>query len=443
MDYLENSEKYQRRNYMSGLVIVGAQWGDEGKGKLTDYLTHQADMVVRYQGGNNAGHTVIIGENEFKLHLIPSGIFYKDKLAIIGNGVVVNPKALLDEIQYLKDKQVTVDNLRISDRAHIVFPYHIEIDRLKEEKRGEAKIGTTIKGIGPCYMDKFERIGIRMCDYYNKALFEEKLRKNIQDKNEYIVKMHGGQALDEDQIVRDYLTYMEAIKPFIMETSEIVEEAIVKGQKVLFEGAQGMLLDIDYGTYPYVTSSHPIAAGVPIGAGVSTFAVSKVLGIVKAYTTRVGKGPFTTELEDATGEALREKGHEYGVTTGRARRCGWLDVVMLKYSTRINGFTSFALTKLDTLAGFEKVKICVAYEKDGVQTTNFPASLELLKDYKPVYIEMDGWTDAEMEGVLTYDALPANAKAYIEKIEELTKVPVHIVSVGPKRDQTIFRSEVF
>lgn len=428
---------------MSGLVIVGAQWGDEGKGKLTDYMTSQADMVVRYQGGNNAGHTVIIGENEFKLHLIPSGIFYSEKLAIIGNGVVVNPKALLEEIEYLKEKNISVNNLRISDRAHIVFPYHIEIDRLKEEKRGETKIGTTIKGIGPCYMDKFERIGIRMCDYYNKALFEAKLRKNICDKNEYIVKMHDGEPLDENQIVTDYMNYMEAIKPFIMETSEIVEKSIKNEEKVLFEGAQGMFLDIDYGTYPYVTSSHPIAAGVPIGAGVSTFAVTKVLGIVKAYTTRVGKGPFPTELENETGEALRAKGHEYGVTTGRARRCGWLDTVMLKYSNRINGFTAFALTKLDTLAGFETVKICVAYEKDGVRVENFPASLELLEEYKPVYIDMPGWTDAEMEGVSTYEDLPLNARLYVEKIEELLEVPVSIVSVGPKRDQTIFRAEVF
>lgn len=428
---------------MSGLVVVGSQWGDEGKGKMTDYLTGQADMVVRYQGGNNAGHTVIIGENTYKLHLIPSGIFDTEKLAIIGNGVVVNPKALLDEIAYLKERNISVENLRISDRAHIIMPYHMKLDELKEAKRGASKIGTTHKGIGPCYIDKVERSGIRMCDYYTPALFEEKLRANIKAKNELIVNVYKAEALDEDQIVKEYMGYMEEIKPFIMETSILIDNASKAGKKILFEGAQGTFLDIDYGTYPYVTSSHPISSGVAIGAGVNPFALNKVVGIIKAYTTRVGKGPFPTELLDETGEMLREKGHEFGVTTGRARRCGWLDIVMMKYSHRVNGFTSFALTKLDTLGGFDPIKICVGYEKDGEQIDNFPASLAQLAEYKPVYIEMPGWTDEEMEGVETYEALPQNAKDYIEKIEELTEVPVDIVSVGPKRSETIIRKDVF
>jgi len=428
---------------MSGLVVVGSQWGDEGKGKMTDYLTKQADMVVRYQGGNNAGHTVIIGENTYKLHLIPSGIFDQEKLAIIGNGVVVNPKALLEEIAYLKERNISTDNLRISDRAHIIMPYHIELDRLKEERRGETKIGTTIKGIGPCYIDKVERSGIRMCDFYTPEIFEEKLRANIQSKNDVIVHVYGGNPLDEEAVVKEYMDYMEQIKKYIMETSIIIDRAAKEGKKILFEGAQGTFLDIDYGTYPFVTSSHPISSGVAIGAGVSPFALQKVVGIVKAYTTRVGKGPFPTELHDDLGEELREKGHEYGVTTGRARRCGWLDLVMMAYSHRVNGFTSFALTKLDTLSGFKTLKICVAYERNGEILDNFPASLEHLAECRPVYTELPGWTEEEMAGVDTYEALPENARKYVEKIEELTGVPIDIVSVGPKRTETIIRKNVF
>ncbi|WP_427340665.1 adenylosuccinate synthase [Caloranaerobacter sp. DY30410] len=428
---------------MNTLVILGAQWGDEGKGKITDFLSEKADIVVRYQGGDNAGHTVEIGEKQFKLHLIPSGIFYEEKVCVIGNGVVVNPKSLLEEIKYLNDRGIKTDNLRISDRAHIIFPYHIKLDELEEKKRGKSKIGTTIKGIGPCYRDKVERNGIRMCDIFYKDILEEKLRRNIKEKNEIIEKLYGERGLDEDSIVTEYMDYLEKIKKYVVDTSVLLNEAIENGKKILFEGAQGTLLDIDFGTYPYVTSSHPISGGVTVGTGISFFGINEVLGVVKAYTTRVGKGPFPTELFDETGDMIREKGHEYGTTTGRPRRCGWLDTVMLRYSARINGLTSIAITKLDTLGGFEKIKICTAYELDGKVIKDFPSSLETLKRCKPIYEVLDGWKEEEIKNVRTFDDLPENAKKYISKIEELTGVKVKLVSIGPNRDATILRENIF
>lgn len=428
---------------MNTLVILGAQWGDEGKGKITDFLSEKADIVVRYQGGDNAGHTVEIGEKQFKLHLIPSGIFYEEKVCVIGNGVVVNPKSLLEEIKYLNDRGIKTDNLRISDRAHIILPYHIKLDELEEKKRGKSKIGTTIKGIGPCYRDKVERNGIRMCDIFYKDILEEKLRKNIKEKNEIIEKLYGESGFDEDSIVTEYMNYLEKIKKYVVDTSVLLNEAIENGKKILFEGAQGTLLDIDFGTYPYVTSSHPISGGVTVGTGISPFGIKEVLGVVKAYTTRVGKGPFPTELFDETGDLIREKGYEYGTTTGRPRRCGWLDTVMLRYSARINGLTSIAITKLDTLGGFEKLKICTAYELDGKVVKDFPSSLETLKRCKPIYEVLDGWNEEEIENVKTFDELPENAKKYISKIEELTRVKVKLVSIGPNRNATILREDIF
>lgn len=435
--------KNKGEDFVSATVVLGAQWGDEGKGKITDYLSKKADLVVRYQGGDNAGHTVEIGDQQYKLHLIPSGILYGNKVCVIGNGVVVNPKSLLKEIKYLNDRGIDTDGLRISDRAHIILPYHIELDRLQEERRGKSKIGTTVKGIGPCYKDKVERSGLRLCDIFYKESFEQKLRANIKAKNEIIVKLYDAEALNEDEIVSEYMNYFEEVKKYVVDTTALLNKAIEDDKKVLFEGAQGTLLDIDFGTYPYLTSSHPTTGGVSIGTGVSPFALNGAIGVVKAYTTRVGKGPFPAELFDEMGDLIREKGHEYGTTTGRSRRCGWLDVVMLRYSAKLNGLTSLVVTKLDTLAGIEKLKICTGYKLDGKMVSDFPASLETLARCKPVYEEVDGWAEDEMKNIETYEQLPENAKKYIKRIEELVGVNVDIASIGPKRSETLIRKEVF
>lgn len=428
---------------MSTLVVLGAQWGDEGKGKVTDYLSEKADVVVRYQGGDNAGHTVEIEDKKYKLHLIPSGIFYGEKTSVIGNGVVVNPKSLLKEIKYLNDLGVTTDNLKISDRAHIIFPYHLKLDELEEARRGKKKIGTTVKGIGPCYKDKVERSGIRICDMYYTEYFEERLRNNIKAKNEIIQKIYESEPLDEDAIVNEYLEYAKQLKSHVDNTTAFVSKSVKNGKKVLFEGAQGTLLDIDYGTYPFLTSSHPISGGVAIGSGISPFDLKKALGVVKAYTTRVGKGPFPTELFDETGDWIRDRGFEYGTTTGRARRCGWLDTVMLNYSCAINGFTGIALTKLDTLSDLEEIKICTKYKRGDSYVEDFPASLQALAECEPVYETMPGWKLEEIEGAKSYDELPENAKNYVARIEELINTKIQLVSVGPKRNETFIREEIF
>lgn len=421
-----------------GLVVIGAQWGDEGKGKITDFLAETADVVVRYQGGNNAGHTVIANDKKYKLHLIPSGILYDEKLCIIGNGVVIDPKALLDEIEYLENEGVKVNpsKLLISDRAHVIMPYHKLIDALSEKQRGSKDIGTTGKGIGPCYTDKHERTGIRICDLLNKEVFAEKLKTNLENKNRLISEIYGNEKLSFDEIYNSYLQYAERLRSFITDTSYILYEKIKENKRVLFEGAQGTLLDIDYGTYPYVTSSHPISGGVCIGAGVGPTMIDRVVGVCKAYTTRVGKGPFPTELFDEIGELIREKGFEYGTTTGRARRCGWLDLVILKYAVRISGLTSIAITKIDTLAGIDKIKVCTGYELDGKVIDYFPASLEDLARCKPIYKEFDGWDDS-IQNAKTYEDLPQNAKEYLKFIEDFTGVRISIVSVGPERENTI------
>jgi len=421
---------------MSTLVIVGTQWGDEGKGKITDYLAEKADVVVRYQGGNNAGHTVEKEGIQYKLHLIPSGILYSEKICIIGNGVVIDPASLIEEIDNLQKQGISVDNLKISDRAHIVFPYHIKQDELEEISKGKNDLGTTKRGIGPCYMDKSERIGIRVCDLLKPKVFEEKLRRNVEKKNKLFKELYGAEGFDFEEMYRKYLEYAEKIKPFVTDTTVLLYDLIKSGKKVLFEGAQGTLLDLDLGTYPYVTASHPIAGGVTVGAGIGPTMIDEVIGVVKAYTTRVGKGPFPTELFDENGEFLREKGHEYGTTTGRARRCGWLDAVILKYSVRVSGITHFALTKLDTLTGLKKIKICRGYKFNGRIITDFPASLEDLAQCEPVYEEFDGWEE-DIQGAKTFDDLPYNAQKYIRRIEELIGIKAAIISVGPERNQTI------
>lgn len=423
---------------MSAFIVLGAQWGDEGKGKMTDYLAEEADVVVRFQGGNNAGHTVEVGDRQYKLHLIPSGILYDNKLNVIGNGVVVDPKALFEEIGYLEKEgvKVTPEKLIISDRAHLIMPYHRVLDILKEKARGKNDIGTTGKGIGPCYTDKFERCGIRVCDLLHEDVFEEKLRENIKMKNEYITKVLGGEALDAEEILVQYKQYAEKIGPFVKDTSVKVYDSIKEDKTVLFEGAQGMLLDIDHGTYPYVTSSNTTAGGVSNGIGVGPNMITNAVGITKAYTTRVGKGPFLTELENETGEWIRTKGHEYGVTTGRSRRCGWLDLVIVKSAVRVSGLTSLAVTKIDTLAGLDKLKVCVGYKFNGEIIDYFPASLEDLAKCEPVYEEFDGWDDSVADA-RSYDEIPENAKKYLERISEFTGTRISIVSVGPKRDQTM------
>lgn len=423
---------------MSAFIVLGAQWGDEGKGKMTDYLAEGANVVVRYQGGNNAGHTVEVGEKQYKLHLIPSGILHDEKLNVIGNGVVVDPKAFFTEIDYLKEEgvKVTPEKLIVSDRAHVIMPYHKVLDKLKEKARGKNDIGTTGKGIGPCYTDKFERCGIRVCDLIDKEVFKEKLKDNIEMKNKYIVNVLGGEPLSFEEIYEEYSNYGEELKPFVKDTSVRVYNEIKEDKTVLFEGAQGMLLDIDYGTYPYVTSSNTTAGGVANGVGIGPNMITNAVGIAKAYTTRVGKGPFPTELEDETGEWIREKGHEYGVTTGRSRRCGWLDIVILKASVRVSGLTSLAVTKIDTLAGLEKVKMCVGYKFNDEIIDYFPASLEDLAKCEPIYEEFDGW-DESVANARSYEELHPNARKYLERIEELTDTRISIVSVGPRRDQTM------
>lgn len=426
---------------MAGLAVFGSQWGDEGKGRFVDLLAEQADYVIRYQGGNNAGHTVYANGVEYKLRTVPSGVI-SGKVCLIGNGVVLDPADFIDELNYLKDKGLIIKDLYISDRAHLIMPYHRELDRLKEAKLGSLKIGTTCKGIGPCYTDKAARVGLRVCDLMDKEVFATKLKKVLCDKNDEIVKLYGGEPLSYEKIYEEYMGYAEILRPMVANTAVMADEALKAGKKLMFEGAQGMLLDIDLGTYPYVTSSHPSAAGVPAGIGLGPQCVSRVLAIVKAYTTRVGEGPFVTELLDETGEAIREKGHEYGVRTGRARRCGWLDLVVLKHSIRSSGITDFALSRMDTLGGFDTVKICTGYEYEGKVVNDYPASLTELSKMKPIYTEFKGWTD-DLSDIRSYDELPEEAKTYVKFIEDNTGVPVSMIGVGPEREQCIMRRPVF
>ena len=427
---------------MPGLVVAGAQWGDEGKGRFVDYLASFADMVIRYQGGNNAGHTVVSGNKEYKLHLIPSGILYENKPCLIGNGVVIDPKSLFEEIDSLNERGVKTDNLFVSLRAHIVMPYHILLDGLSERDLGEGGIGTTQKGIGPCYTDKTARKGIRVCDLINEKEFASLLKKNVDEKNQQIVSVYREKPLNYDEIYKEYSQYAVRLKKMAVDTSLIAYKYLEDDKKLLFEGAQGMLLDIDFGTYPYVTSSHPTTGGVYSGIGLGPKAISEVVGVVKAYTTRVGKGPFTTELVDGIGDVIREKGHEYGTTTGRPRRCGWLDLVIINYSKRINGLTSIALSRMDTLGGIGDVKVCVAYDIDGNITKDYPTTVIDIEKAKPVYETFAGW-DENLSHIREYDDLPKEAKRYIEFIEEYTGIPVDMIGVGPGREECIVRKTYF
>ena len=428
---------------MKTVAVVGSQWGDEGKGKVIDFLATQADVVVRGQGGNNAGHTLVVDGKKFALRLIPSGILNPNTINVIGNGIVFDPKGFFEEIEMLESNGISTKNIKISDRAHIVFPYHKELDGLAEEARGDNKIGTTKKGIGPCYMDKTERSGIRVCDLMDKEIFAKKLKLQVDAKNKLVTGVYGKEAMfDFDEIYNEFIVYAEKMRPYVEDTTVIVYDAIKANKKVLFEGAQGTLLDLDLGTYPFVTSSHPTSGGFAVGAGVGPNMIKDVVGIVKAYTTRVGEGPFVTELFDETVERIRTQGREFGTVTGRARRCGWFDAVIVKYAARVNGITSISFMLLDVLTGFDKIKICTAYKMGDKIINNFPASLEDLAKCEPVYEELDGWNE-DLTNIEKFEDLPENAKKYIARIEELIDVNIDLVSVGPNRTQTIIRRNIF
>ena len=428
---------------MSSVVVVGTQWGDEGKGKITDFLSEKAEYVARYQGGDNAGHTIQFGGETYKLHLIPSGIFSPEKLCIIGNGVVVNPKSLVTELAYLHERNITTDNLRISDRAHVILPYHIELDRLQEEAKGDKKIGTTIKGIGPAYMDKAARVGIRIADLLDREVFEERLRLNLEEKNRQFTKLYDANPMNFEEIFEEYYEYGQQIKQYVCDTSVLLNDALDNGKRVLFEGAQGVMLDIDQGTYPFVTSSNPLAGGVTIGSGVGPSKVTKVVGVCKAYTSRVGDGPFPTELFDEIGSRIREVGREYGTTTGRPRRVGWFDSVVMRHSKRVSGITNLCLNSIDVLTGLETVKICVAYRKsNGEEISHYPASLVELGQCEPVYEELPGWTE-DITGCRTLDELPIEAQNYVRRVSELVGVKISTFSVGPDRNQTNILEDVW
>ncbi|MFJ5671842.1 adenylosuccinate synthase [Bacillus safensis] len=420
---------------MSSVVVVGTQWGDEGKGKITDFLSENAEVIARYQGGNNAGHTIKFDGVTYKLHLIPSGIFYKEKTCVIGNGMVVDPKALVTELAYLHERNVSTDNLRISNRAHVILPYHLKLDEVEEERKGANKIGTTKKGIGPAYMDKAARVGIRVADLLDREVFEEKLARNLEEKNRLLEKMYDTEGFKIEDILDEYYEYGQQVKKYVVDTSVVLNDALDEGRRVLFEGAQGVMLDIDQGTYPFVTSSNPVAGGVTIGSGVGPTKIQHVVGVSKAYTTRVGDGPFPTELHDEIGDQIREVGREYGTTTGRPRRVGWFDSVVVRHACRVSGITDLSLNSIDVLTGIEKLKICVAYKLNGEITEEFPASLNELAKCEPVYEEMPGWTE-DITGVKNLSELPANARHYLERISQLTGIPLSIFSVGPDRSQT-------
>ncbi len=420
---------------MSSVVVVGTQWGDEGKGKITDFLSKKADIIARFAGGDNAGHTIKFDGETYKLHLIPSGIFYQDKISVMGNGLVINPKSLITELKGLQERGIDTSNLRISNRAHIILPYHIHQDKVEEAARGDQKIGTTCKGIGPCYQDKVARIGIRVADLLDREVFEQKLRSNTALKNRLFEKFYEVEGIPFEDIFEEYYGYGQEIARYVVDTSKILNDVLDEGGRVLFEGAQGVMLDVDQGTYPFVTSSNPVAGGVAIGAGVGPSKVSRVVGVCKAYTSRVGDGPFPTELFDEMGHHIREVGREYGTTTGRPRRVGWFDSVVVRHSRRVSGITDLALNSIDVLSGLETVKICTAYEYNGEVITEYPANLHIIEQCKPVYEELPGWSE-DITGVRSLDELPENARRYVERIVELTGINLMTFSVGPAREQT-------
>ncbi|RHW36127.1 adenylosuccinate synthase [Lysinibacillus yapensis] len=420
---------------MTSVVVVGTQWGDEGKGKITDFLSKKADIIARFSGGDNAGHTIKIGDETYKLHLIPSGIFYKEKSSVMGNGMVINPKSLVTELKGLEERGIDTSNLLISNRAQVILPYHIYQDKVDEEARGDNKIGTTCKGIGPCYQDKIARIGIRIADLLDREIFEQKLRENLEQKNRLFEKFYEVEGLKFEDIFEEYYGYGQEIAKYVTDTSKVLNDVLDEGGRVLFEGAQGVMLDVDHGTYPFVTSSNPVAGGVTTGTGIGPSQVSRVVGVCKAYTSRVGDGPFPTELFDEVGQQIREVGREYGTTTGRPRRVGWFDSVVVRHSRRVSGITDLALNSIDVLSGLETVKICTAYKYNGDIITEYPASLKVLEACEPVYEELPGWPE-DITGVRTLEELPENARKYVERVVELTGINLMTFSVGPAREQT-------
>ncbi len=425
------------------IVVLGAQWGDEGKGKIIDFLAEGAGVVVRYQGGNNAGHTVVIDGKKFALRMVPSGILHKGKKCIIGNGLVIDPKSLLEELAYLRKNGIKVGkNLLVSENTHVIFPYHNLLDTLSESKSKKGKIGTTSRGIGPAYMDKIGRTGIRMADLLNKRVLKEKLEKNLEFKNYILTRYYKVKPFNKSKLLREYTAYGQKLKHFISNTFPFIHEQVSLKKNILFEGAQGTMLDVDFGTYPYVTSSNATSGGACTGTGVGPSAINRVIGVTKAYTTRVGEGPFPSELTGPGGDLLRKKGNEYGVNTGRPRRCGWFDAVVGRYSAMVNGLTGLAVTKLDILSGIKELKICVAYRIDGKVVKDFPADMDRLARAVPVYKVMKGWTE-DLTQIRHYSKLPQNTKIYLREIEKLTGVKISILSTGPDRSQTFILGKIW
>ena len=426
---------------MPSTVLVGAQWGDEGKGKITDLIASEYDYVVRYQGGNNAGHTVIHGDKKLALHLMPSGVMYENAIPVIGNGVVVDPGVLVKEMAMLEAEGISCKNLKISCDAHVIMPYHKDLDGADEKSLGDHKIGTTKRGIGPCYQDKVARKGIRIQDLMDEKIFRLKVETALIQKNAILEKIYGLHTYTVEEICEEYLPYARILKPHMTESAQLLNDALRAGKNILFEGAQGTLLDIDHGTYPFVTSSNPNSGAACVGAGVGPQHINEVLGIIKSYTTRVGAGPFPTELNDAVGEEMQQRGHEYGTVTGRARRCGWMDLAIVNYAIRLNGITGLALMKLDILDTLPEIKICTGYKLRGEEIPYFPGRLEDLEQVEPIYETVPGW-QCDTTSCTTFDELPEAAQAFVGRVEALTGVPVKIVAVGPGREQTIIREHV-
>ena len=427
---------------MATAMVIGAQWGDEGKGKIVDYLAAKADVVVRSQGGNNAGHTVVTGGKAYPLRLMPSGIMYPGTICIVGTGVVVDPKSFLEEMEKLEAQGINAKHLQISTRAQVVFPYHIRLDEAEEMRKGSRKLGTTKNGIGPCYADKINRIGIRMCDLMDKEVFAEKLKYNVEQKNMLLEKLYGMEGFDYQQMLIDYLGYAEKLRPYVKDTNYTVQTLVREGKNVLFEGAQASMLDCDNGTYPFVTSSHPTAGGACIGAGIGPHMMQNIFGVVKAYSTRVGEGPFPTEQVNEIGDRIRDIAHEFGTVTGRPRRVGWLDARAVRYAAALNSFDYLAITRLDILDELEEIKVCVGYEYERKPVKEYPADLKFLSKVTPVYKTYKGWKE-KISAIRDYDRLPALCKEYLADISKEIGVPIGIVSVGPSREETIVVKDVF
>lgn len=431
---------------MSSVIVVGTQWGDEGKGKVVDLYAEDADAIVRFQGGNNAGHTIVVRGKQTILHLIPSGILHDHKMCMLGNGMVIDPKVLIEEIRYLEKENAFPPNTKLilSDRAHLIMPYHRRVDAAREAAKGAGKIGTTQRGIGPAYEDKVSRVGIRVCDLLDRDTFAEKLRRNVEEKNFYLTKLFGEQPVDAKPILEEYMGYADVLRPHAADVSLLLDEAIRQKKKILFEGAQGCHLDVDYGTYPFVTSSNTVAGNAYCGAGVGPTQINSVVGIVKAYTTRVGSGPFVTELADEIGERIQRVGQEFGATTGRKRRCGWLDMVLVRQSVRVSGITGLAITKLDVLTGIDKLRICVGYRTESGEefATSVPADLNVFERCRPVYMELDGWTE-DITSAKRIEDLPRSTRRYVDTLENLAGVKVVLVSVGADRNETIVTENPF